>query len=171
VKTLWTTTGIIAAFALLGVSCSPIQTKTATKPPVPAQPSTTASISLDVTSSVDPTTVPPTTATPAPPTPPPPTAAPAPAPAPVPPPTIHQQQVAAAPARSGSSSGFQACVAVRESGNGSGSSNIYGFLQSTWSSLGLSGSPGSASRAQQDAAFAMLYAKDGKAPWSPYDHC
>jgi hypothetical protein len=70
-----------------------------------------------------------------------------------------------------SGSSFQACVAMRESGNGRGSSNIYGFLQPTWSSLGLPGSPGSASRAQQDAAFAMLYAKDGKAPWSPYDGC
>jgi LysM repeat protein len=71
----------------------------------------------------------------------------------------------------GAPGSFQACVAMRESGNGSGSSNIYGFLQGTWSSLGLSGSPGSASRGQQDAAFAMLYAKDGKAPWGPYDGC
>lgn len=67
--------------------------------------------------------------------------------------------------------GYQACVAMRESGNGSGSSNIYGFLQSTWSSLGLSGSPGSASRSTQDAAFQTLYARAGTAPWSPYDGC
>jgi len=72
---------------------------------------------------------------------------------------------------SGAPGSYQACVAMRESGNGSGSSNIYGFLQSTWSSLGLSGSPGGASRATQDAAFQRLYAMDGRAPWSPYDGC
>jgi len=76
-------------------------------------------------------------------------------------------RVRTAPAQTGS---YQACVAWRESGNGM-APNIYGFLQSTWSSLGLSGSPSTASRAQQDAAFQMLYAKAGRAPWSPYDGC
>jgi hypothetical protein len=71
----------------------------------------------------------------------------------------------------GAPGSFQSCVATRESGNGSGSSNIYGFLQGTWNSLGLGGSPGSASRSQQDAAFQQLYARDGSAPWAPYDGC
>lgn len=75
------------------------------------------------------------------------------------------------PQYGGASGSYQSCVATRESGNGSGSSNIYGFLQGTWSSLGLSGSPGSASRATQDAAFQQLYARDGRQPWSPYDGC
>lgn len=66
---------------------------------------------------------------------------------------------------------FRACVAWRESANGQMSSNVYGFLPSTWASLGLQGSPYTASRAQQDAAFQMLYARDGTAPWSPYDGC
>lgn len=76
----------------------------------------------------------------------------------------------AAPAPS-YSSGFQACVAWRESGNGSGSSNVYGILNSTWASLGRSGSAYTASRAEQDAAFAQLYAEDGSRPWAPYDGC
>jgi LysM repeat protein len=71
----------------------------------------------------------------------------------------------------GASGSFQSCVATRESGNGSGSSNIYGILNSTWASLGLSGSAYTASRGQQDAAFNELYARDGRQPWSPYDGC
>ena len=73
-------------------------------------------------------------------------------------------------ASSPASGSYQACVAWRESGNGI-NPNVYGFLQSTWSSLGLSGSPSTASRATQDAAFAKLYAMAGRAPWSPYDGC
>lgn len=71
----------------------------------------------------------------------------------------------------GAPGSFQSCVATRESGNGSGSSNIYGILNSTWSSLGLPGSAYTASRAQQDAAFQQLYARDGTQPWAPYDGC
>jgi LysM repeat protein len=71
----------------------------------------------------------------------------------------------------GAPGSFQACVATRESGNGSGSSNIYGILNSTWASLGRSGSAWTASRAEQDAAFAQLYARDGTQPWAPYDGC
>lgn len=71
----------------------------------------------------------------------------------------------------GAPGSFQACVAFRESTNGAGSSNIYGILNSTWSSLGLPGSAYTASRAQQDAAFQELYARDGTAPWAPYDGC
>jgi hypothetical protein len=71
----------------------------------------------------------------------------------------------------GAPGSFQACVATRESGNGSGSSNIYGILNSTWASLGRSGSAWTASRSEQDAAFAQLYARDGTQPWAPYDGC
>jgi LysM repeat protein len=71
----------------------------------------------------------------------------------------------------GAPGSFQACVMFRESTNGAGSSNLYGILPSTWASLGLAGSPYSASRAQQDAAFQTLYARDGTSPWAPYDGC
>lgn len=66
---------------------------------------------------------------------------------------------------------FRACVELRESGNGRGSSNLYGFLPSTWASLGRSGSPGNASYSEQTAAFEQLYARDGRQPWAPYDGC
>jgi LysM repeat protein len=85
----------------------------------------------------------------------------APAPAPEPP----------APVVSAASGSFKACVAFRESTNGLLSSNIYGFLQSTWSSLGLPGSPYTASPALQSQAFDMLYAREGASPWAPYDGC
>lgn len=76
-----------------------------------------------------------------------------------------------APAVSAASGSFKACVAFRESTDGLLSSNIYGFLQSTWSSLGLPGSPYTASAALQSEAFDMLYAIDGASPWAPYDGC
>jgi LysM repeat protein len=92
---------------------------------------------------------------------------------------VHAVSTYQAPVRSysapsasyGASGSFQSCVAFRESTNGAGSSNIYGILNSTWSSLGLPGSAYTASRAQQDAAFQELYAKDGASPWAPYDGC
>ena len=70
-------------------------------------------------------------------------------------------------------SSFQQCVAWRESGNNptASSSGLYGILPSTWASLGLSGTAGSASVAQQNAAFQRLYAQDGTSPWAPYDGC
>jgi LysM repeat protein len=66
---------------------------------------------------------------------------------------------------------FKACVEMRESTDGRGSSNLYGILNSTWASLGRSGSAYSASPAEQSAAFDQLYAKDGAQPWRPYDGC
>ena len=69
------------------------------------------------------------------------------------------------------SGSFKACVEFRESTNGAGSSNLYGILNSTWSSLGRSGSAYTASPAEQSAAFDQLYAKDGTSPWAPYDGC
>lgn len=69
------------------------------------------------------------------------------------------------------SGSFKACVEFRESTNGAGSSNLYGILNSTWSSLGRSGSAYTASPSEQSAAFDQLYAKDGASPWAPYDGC
>jgi LysM repeat protein len=70
-------------------------------------------------------------------------------------------------------SSFQQCVAWRESGNNptASSAGLYGILPSTWASLGLSGTAGSASVAQQTQAFQQLYAQDGTSPWAPYDGC
>jgi multidrug efflux pump subunit AcrA (membrane-fusion protein) len=76
-----------------------------------------------------------------------------------------------APSTSSAPSSFQACVAFRESTDGTLSSNIYGFLQSTWSSLGLPGSPYTAPASEQNQAFQTLYALDGTAPWAPSDGC
>jgi hypothetical protein len=56
---------------------------------------------------------------------------------------------------------FAACVALRESSNGAGSSNIYGIL----------GSGGQGSVAQQKQAMANLYHQYGTSPWAPYDGC
>ena len=76
------------------------------------------------------------------------------------------------------SGGFQSCVIQAESGgdagavNGSsGAGGLYGFLPSTWQSLGYSGLPENASVAQQNAAFAKEYAQSGGAAWSAYDGC
>jgi LysM domain len=70
-------------------------------------------------------------------------------------------------------SSFQQCVAWRESGNNptASSAGLYGILPSTWASLGLSGTAGQASVAQQTQAFQQLYAKYGTSPWAPYDGC
>ena len=117
------------------------------------------------------------------------TAIPAPAPAPAP---AAAPVAAAAPSGtgtsaapvqatvsySGASGSFQSCVIQRESGgnasavNGSsGAGGLYGFLPSTWQSLGHSGLPENASVAEQNAAFAQEYAQSGGAAWSAYDGC
>jgi len=87
------------------------------------------------------------------------------------------QPVSAAPV---AASGFEACVIARESGGDptainptSGASGLYGMLLSTWDSLGL-GYPGGAYTAPpsvQHEGFLRLYARDGPAPWAPYDGC
>ena len=78
----------------------------------------------------------------------------------------------------GASGSFQSCVIQRESGGNasavnpsSGAGGLYGFLPSTWQSLGFSGLPENASVAQQNAAFAKEYAQSGSAAWSAYDGC
>ena len=60
---------------------------------------------------------------------------------------------------------FAACVAMRESSNGAGSSNIYGIIPASGHSVtGMS-------IAQQKQAFSQLYATVGRSAWSPYDGC
>ena len=58
-------------------------------------------------------------------------------------------------------SAFAACVALRESSNGAGSSNIYG----------IEGAGGQGSLAAQKQAFAQMYGARGTEPWAPYDGC
>lgn len=82
---------------------------------------------------------------------------------------------ASAPAQPQSYSGaggYQSCVIARESGGNpsavnpsSGAGGLYGFLPSTWASLGYPGLPENAPVSEQNAAFAKLYAQQGSAPW------
>jgi LysM repeat protein len=104
-------------------------------------------------------------------------AAPAPQPAPA---ATEAPAPAAQPATTAytGSGGFQSCVIAAESGgdasavNGStGAGGLYGFLPSTWQSLGYSGLPENASVAEQNAAFAKEYAQSGASAWSAYDGC
>ena len=72
------------------------------------------------------------------------------------------------------SGGTQGCIAFRESTNGQASSNIYQFSQNLWSLAGMSGSPGSASVAQQNQAYQNVVNGDingGLSNWTPYDGC
>jgi hypothetical protein len=48
---------------------------------------------------------------------------------------------------------------------GNGFYGAYQFTQSTWNSVGGSGSPAAASPAEQDRRAAMLYAREGASPW------
>lgn len=105
-----------------------------------------------------------------------------------------QQAQQAPPAQSGGTvatsgmSSFEACVIRAESGGdptainmGSGASGLYGFLMSTWNSLGLGytggwnggwyGGARTAPVSVQEQGFDILYARDGTAPWAPYDGC
>ena len=59
---------------------------------------------------------------------------------------------------------FAACVALRESTDGAGSSNIYGILESNGYYPGMP-------LAAQKALFASMYAAQGPGPWAPYDGC
>jgi LysM repeat protein len=103
------------------------------------------------------------------------------APAPAAPSASPASVPSAAPVQQASysgSGGFQSCVIQRESGGNpsavnasSGAGGLYGFLPSTWQSLGFSGLPENASVAQQNAAFAKEYAQSGGAAWSAYDGC
>ncbi len=78
----------------------------------------------------------------------------------------------------GAPGSFQSCVIQRESGGNasavnasSGAGGLYGFLPSTWQSLGFSGLPENASVSEQNAAFAKEYAHPGGAAWSASHGC
>ena len=67
---------------------------------------------------------------------------------------------------------FENCVISHESsGNpravnpASGAGGLYGFMPSTWASIGFSGLPENAPAATQHAAFQRLYATQGTTPW------
>ncbi len=90
-------------------------------------------------------------------------------------PAVPAQSAATYSAASGS---FQSCVIQAESGGNaqavnasSGAGGLYGFLPSTWQSLGFSGLPENASVSAQNAAFAKEYAQSGTGAWAPYDGC
>jgi hypothetical protein len=70
-------------------------------------------------------------------------------------------------------SAFEQCVAWRESGDNptASSAGLFGILPSTWAELGLPGTAGQATVAQQEAAFNQLYAQYGAQPWAPSDGC
>lgn len=86
-----------------------------------------------------------------------------PAPPPVPP---SGAMTARAPA-----GGTLAAIRACESGGnystdtGNGFHGAYQFTQQTWESVGGSGNPAAASPAEQDKRAAMLYAREGAAPW------
>jgi hypothetical protein len=69
-------------------------------------------------------------------------------------------------------SGFEQCVAWRESSDTpTDPDGLFGILPSTWAELGYSGTAGQASVAQQEVAFNRLYAEYGAQPWAPSDGC
>jgi hypothetical protein len=97
-------------------------------------------------------------------------------------PVPHVQQAAtlvSSSTRITASSSFQECVIQRESGGNpraqnpsSTASGLYGFLDSTWTSVtGLPGPARDYSVAEQNAGFERAYAQDGTSPWGPYDGC
>jgi hypothetical protein len=82
-----------------------------------------------------------------------------------------QHQAVASSSSSGVAGGVWAALRACESGGnyststGNGFYGAYQFTQQTWNSVGMSGSPASASPAQQDAAAQKLQAQQGWGPW------
>jgi resuscitation-promoting factor RpfC len=122
-------------------------------------------------------------AIPAPPPAPAPAPAPQPAAAPAAPAPAPSAPAASVPAQStgsysASSGSYQNCVIQAESGGNAsavnpstGAGGLYGFMPSTWHSLGYSGLPQDAPASVQNAAYAKEYARSGSSAWSPYDGC
>jgi hypothetical protein len=87
------------------------------------------------------------------------------------PPAAPTHQAVASSSSSGVAGGVWAALRQCESGGnystntGNGFSGAYQFTQQTWNSVGMSGSPASASPAQQDAAAQKLQAQQGWGPW------
>jgi peptidoglycan hydrolase-like protein with peptidoglycan-binding domain len=100
---------------------------------------------------------------------------PAPAPAPVQhtfsAPAAPQHQAVASSSNSGVAGGVWGALRQCESGGnystntGNGYGGAYQFSQQTWSAIGMSGSPSSASAAQQDAAAQKLQSQSGWGQW------
>jgi peptidoglycan hydrolase-like protein with peptidoglycan-binding domain len=101
--------------------------------------------------------------------------APAPAPAPVQhtfsAPAAPQHQAVASSSNSSTAGGVWGALRACESGGnystntGNGYGGAYQFSQQTWSAIGMSGSPSSASPAQQDAAAQKLQSQSGWGQW------
>lgn len=65
---------------------------------------------------------------------------------------------------------LRAIVACESGGNyatdtGNGFYGAYQFTQGTWESVGGTGNPAKASRAEQDKRAGQLYAREGASPW------
>jgi resuscitation-promoting factor RpfC len=115
--------------------------------------------------------------------PPPPAPAPAPAPALTASAPVTSAPATSAPAQatgsySASSGSYESCVIQAESGGNAsavnpttGAGGLYGFMPSTWHSLGYSGLPQDAPASVQHEAYAKEYARSGSSAWSPYDGC
>ena len=78
------------------------------------------------------------------------------------------ETAAAAPA--GASPALEAIAACESGGNpatntGNGFYGKYQFDLGTWASVGGTGNPAAASEAEQNRRAAMLYAREGAAPW------
>ena len=88
-----------------------------------------------------------------------------------PPPAPTQHAVASSSGSSVAGGGVWAALRQCESGGsystntGNGYGGAYQFTQQTWSAVGMSGSPSSASPAQQDAAAQKLQAQSGWGQW------
>jgi len=108
---------------------------------------------------------------------------PAPEPEPEPVPTTHTHAPTThthPPPQSAPSGLPSALVAVRrcESENDyravnptSGAGGAFQFMAGTWRSVGGTGLPQNASPAEQDRRAALLYAREGLAPWAASRHC
>lgn len=82
-----------------------------------------------------------------------------------------RRSAAAAHAREATASPTLEAIAACESGGdpgtdtGNGFYGKYQFTLSTWQSVGGAGNPAAASEAEQNGRAAMLYAREGAAPW------
>ncbi len=86
-------------------------------------------------------------------------------------PAAPQHQAVASSSNTGVAGGVWGALRQCESGGnystntGNGFYGAYQFTQQTWNGVGMSGSPASASPAQQDAAAQRLQAQSGWGPW------
>jgi hypothetical protein len=81
-----------------------------------------------------------------------------------------RRRAARASRPAGASPALEAIAACESGGNpatntGNGFYGKYQFTLSTWQSVGGTGNPAAASEAEQNKRAAMLYAREGAAPW------